>query len=82
VSDDEKAEAGKRIYLAMRIKRPLGMYSRNEDPKETLIDLLMATAVMFSSVPEDDAVKMMRDCLRWVRGDATAGPPTPPETLN
>jgi hypothetical protein len=82
VTDDEKAEAIKRMHLAMRTKRPLAMYSRNEDPKETLLDLITTTAVMFATVPEDEAVRIFVNCLRWVRGDAKADPPQPPSTLN
>lgn len=82
MSDQEKAEAVKRIHLAMRTKRPLAMYSRGEDAKEILIDLLTTTAVLFSTVPEEEAVRIFSNCLRWVRGDAQAEQPKPPDTLN
>jgi hypothetical protein len=79
---DESAKAAKAIYLAFKTKRPLAMYSPKEDHKETLLDLLTTTAVMFASVPEDEAVRIFRNCLRWVRGEAKAEQPTPPDTLN
>jgi hypothetical protein len=82
MSEDPRAKAEKQIHIAMRSRRPLAAYARTEDLKEILLDLVTTTAVLFGTVPEDVAVKMFRDCLHWVRGDAEAAPPAPPETLN
>lgn len=70
------------MYLALRTKRALAGFPRTEDPREILIELLTAGAVMFSNVPEDQCLRLFRDCLRFVRGDAEAEQPKPPDTLN
>ena len=81
MSQGQKLASGMRMLLAMRTRRPLAAYPRGEDPKEIFLDLITTTAVWCADLAEEDAVKIFRDCLRWVRGEAAAEP-TPPSTLN
>lgn len=81
MSADPKETAGKRLVLAMRTRRPLAAYARNEDLKEIFLDLITTTAVWCGSIPEEDAIQNFRNALRWVRGDE-AKEPIPPSELN
>lgn len=83
MTDEEaKNQAGKKIVIAMRSRRPLAAYARTEDLKEIFLDLLTTTAVWCGNISEDDAVTNFRNCLRWVRGDESAEAPKAPEQLN
>jgi hypothetical protein len=75
------AAAGKQIYLAFRTRKPLAAYGKSEDIKEIIVDLVVTAAVVFGTVPEEEAVQMLRNCLRWVRGEAEMEPRSP-DTLN
>ena len=74
-------EAAKKIHLAMRMKRPLAAYARNEDTKEIYLDLMTTTALLCGALPEEDAIANFRNCLRWVRGESEAAEPKPPPSM-
>lgn len=78
---DQKTKAAKLMHITMRSRRLLCSYPRNEDAKDIFLDLVLTTAVWLSGTSEDEAVKIFRDALRWVRDDSAAEP-TPPSTLN
>lgn len=82
MTEREQLEAAKRMYLSMKTKRALSGFPSSADHKEVVLELLTATAVMLGSVPEEQALRIFTNCLRWVRGEAKADEPTPPTTLN